>query len=214
MELRTLMASNSKLTQFLPVLAYITGPVLSLVSLPLITSSIKPSDYGAYSYYLSVISYIVLISFFPSLNSTVLRFLNRDFNSYISDRNTLVIGSIISTSLYWILCSILFYFINDILLIYLCVCYFVINVFTLYKSFLNTNGEKKVYSVALLFVTISQYLLLFFLYFTKTITLYHLLLGNLVSSILVLILILLPKIRNRSWFKLKLEKQIWITIMI
>ena len=208
MELRDLMINkNINLNQALPVFAYIIGPILSFLSLPIITSSISPTDFGTYNYYLSIISYIVLISFFPSFNSTVLRFLNRNFDSYSHDKATLIAGCFLSTTIFFTASSILYYFIDDILFVYLCFCYFIINLFTLYKSFLNINGEKKKFAIVLLFVTISQYLLIFVLYFFKTISLYHLLLGNLIASILILAWFFKPKIKALQIAKLKIEKK-------
>lgn len=193
-------------TMLFPISAYIIGPILSFLSLPIITYSINPANYGTYNYYISLISYVVLLSFFPSLNSTVLRFLNKDFDTYINDRNTLLAGCFISLCLYLIFCIILFNFINDMLFIYLCICYLAIHFFTLYKSFLNINGQKISFSTVLLAVTLSQYSVIFFLYFTSNISTYHLLLGNLVSSILILVFVFVPKIKKFSIFQ-KIEKQ-------
>lgn len=208
MELRNLMINkNINLSQTLPIFAYIIGPILSFLSLPVITSSINPTDFGTYNYYLSIISYIVLISFFPSFNSTVLRFLNRNFENYNDDKSTLIVGCFLSTTIFFTISSFLYYFIDDILFVYLCFCYFVINLFTLYKSFLNINGEKKMFAVVLLFVTLSQYSLIFILYFFKTVSLYHLLLGNLIASIFVLSYFLKPKLKALNPSKIKIKKQ-------
>lgn len=181
------------LVNILPIVAFGIAPILNLVTLPLVTASINPNLYGVYSYYISLINIILLLCLFPSLNSVILRYLNKNFEYYKQDRivvrNLVYIGSI----LFFAISALFYIFYQDSLFLYLICVYYLIFLMNFYKSFLNTNGEKVKFSLILLTTSLFQYTFLFLLYFLGELNVYSLLLGNFIFSLLFLCYLLIKR---------------------
>lgn len=193
------------LAKFMPIVAFMMSPILSFLVLPIVTESIDPSQYGLYNYYISIINYILLFLFFPSINSCISRFLNVGFYEYEKDFYRILNLILISSIIYFAISSVLTFVFNDILYTYLSIAYYVINIFNFYKSYLNINGKKIKFSMLLILVTVFQYSVVLITYKKNILNVYYLLLGNVAISIVILIILIALKLNIIYNFKLNFK---------
>ncbi|GGI65658.1 polysaccharide biosynthesis protein [Enterococcus alcedinis] len=192
------MKKRNTFISFLPIFSYIIGPILSFAILPIITNALDPSEYGIYNYYISIINYIVLITLMPGINSYILRYLNRNFPEYKKDKEA-IFKFILYSTLFYIVCLLFFMYIyKDFLFLYIATVYYFVNMTSYYKSFLNVNGNKFVFSVLTMLNVLSQYIFVFIAYIYLDLNTMHLLLGSLVFSILVVVIIVVKLINNNN----------------
>ncbi|AKL93662.1 polysaccharide biosynthesis protein [Clostridium aceticum] len=196
---------KNMLIKILPIIAYLLGPMLNLLILPIVTHSINPDEYGIYNYYISIINYILIFTFFTSINSGVLRFLNTKFVDYKKDKVALVKIIGISTILYFIVSGLVFLIYKDPLFLFLIIGYYFINLTTFYKSFLNINGNKLNFSLLIISITILQYVVVLIMYYYRVVNVYHLLLGNFVLSVIFISRIIYLKRNMLNVLKAKTE---------
>ncbi|AJD92253.1 hypothetical protein JMA_29360 [Jeotgalibacillus malaysiensis] len=179
--------NKSLFVRFLPIIAFAISPLLNLAALPFITSSINPNSFGLYNYYISIINIVLLITLFPSLNSGILRFMNTKFESYTKDKLVITNLIFLSTLTYGLISTIIYFYYQDILFIYISVTFYFIFLMNFFKSFLNVNGYKIKFSLILLSTTLVQYSFVFIMFYFFSLNVYHLLLGNLLLSFFILI---------------------------
>ncbi len=208
-----LMKSKKKIKKILPIASYVISPILGFAILPIITKTINPGDYGLYNYYISLINYLLLFSLFPSINSAILRFLNCDFDDYKMDKVALLKIISYTTILFFVMSLILIIIYKDSLLIYLVFAFYLINITTYYKSYLNINGKKMQFSLLMISVVLSQYLMIFIVYFNFELKTYHLLLGNFIFSIFFIFILLIRKKNVFILYSYKVKKQTYNKIM-
>lgn len=193
--------------KLLPITAYLLGPTFNLLILPIITKSINPDDYGIYNYYISIINYILLLTLFTSINSSILRFLNTRFENYNKDKVAIVKIIGIATIVFFLFSGIAVYIYKDFLFLYLIIVYYFINLITFYKSYLNINGNKLKFSLLVLSITIIQYTVVLLLYYLSSVNVYHLLIGNFAFSIIFIFRKVYLKRNLISILKDKVETQ-------
>lgn len=178
-----------------PILTFALGPILSYVSLPLITSNVSAKEYGIYTYFLSLLSIVSFISLLPALNSTVSRFGSKSSEEYINDMCSLKRLYCMSFFIF----SLLVFFINYFSLIDNSSCFvFVasailcVNIFNVLKSYLLINNNKAAYSSLVILISLFQYGYLFYAVNTENFEVSDILLGN------VILLLFLASYKARS----------------
>lgn len=175
---------------FLPGLTFAIGPVLSYLSLPFITKNVSISDYGIYTYYLSLLSIISFLSLLPALNSTVNRYGSKRSESYLNDlyivKKLYYVAFFIYTS-----CVVIAYFFNDTVLsdfefVVISASIFSVNMFNAIKSYLLINNDKAKYTTFVIIINVVQYSYLFYAINSDDFSISDILFGNLLLILFVI----------------------------
>lgn len=181
----------NSLKKVLPIFAYALNPILSIMILPILTKSIAPETFGVYNYYITIINLILVFSFFPSINSYILRYLSKDSKNFRSELNLIIRVIVFSTILYLLISAVFLLFIKDLLATYLISVFYSINLINYYKNYLTLNGKKVKYSILSIMITIAQYAPLGIFYFYAGLNVYMLLLGNFLFNIIMIAILML-----------------------
>lgn len=192
---------NSKL--LLPALVFGLGPLLSYVALPFITSTIAATEFGNYTYFLSVLNIIAFFSLFPALNATVNRYANTDNSSYNNDIFILRRFYLLSFILYMTF-TFFFIFYSEIKMyrefLIIALSFICVNLFNAIKSYLLINNNKMSYSFFMVCICIFQYSYIFISLFFDKLRIEDLLFGNV---ILMLLFFVFKRQYLRSFFSIR-----------
>lgn len=182
------IANKKNYRVILPALTYTLGPILGLILLPVITKNISPSIYGEYTYYLTLINFILVFSLFPSLNSAITRFLNTKFTDYQTDKIKFLPLILIALILFTLISASLLLVVDlPLMFAYVAGTYLSINIVNLIKSYYRTNGDVIIFSKISIFSIISQYIIILFFYLLDIFNVYILILGLLTFNVFILI---------------------------
>jgi O-antigen/teichoic acid export membrane protein len=174
----------------LPGVTFAIGPVLAYISLPFVTHNVNISEYGVYTYYLSLLSIISFLSLLPALNATVNRYGSKISETYSVDMYSFKVLYFISFFVFLFCVLTVNYFYEDIKgadFIVISASILCINIFNVLKSYLLINNEKLRYSFFVILINISQYSYLFYAINNEGFDVTDVLFGNVILLLAVIL---------------------------
>lgn len=173
----------------LPGLTFAIGPALAYVSLPFITNNVNVSEYGIYTYHLSLLSIIAFLSLLPALNATVNRYGSTTSESYSVDMYLLKILYFISFLVFLFSVLTINYVYEDTKgtdFLVISASILCINIFNVVKSYLLINNDKFRYACFVILINAFQYSYLFYAINNEGFDVTDVLFGNVILLLVVI----------------------------